>query len=216
MKPKLLTCMLSGLLLAPLPSSSMGGWAAISVEDLPDYALPGRPFDLVFTVRQHGVEPLSGLEPTVDFVSGSSRQSVAATATGESGVYRTTVLFPTPGDWTVTINSGFGPSRVTLVPITAIQVAGALPTLQEAERGRRLFVAKGCVTCHTNAEAPPERSWNIGPELTGKRYPDELLKQRLTDPKSVMPEAKMPNLHLKPAEIAALTAFINTERQAGR
>ncbi|MDH4132017.1 MAG: c-type cytochrome, partial [Gemmatimonadota bacterium] len=216
MKPKLLTCMLSGLLLAPLPTSSIGGWAVISVEHLPDYALSGRSFDLVFAVRQHGVEPLSGLEPKVDVSSGGFRKSVAATPTGREGVYRASLEIPNPGDWTITINSGFGPSRVTLVPITAVQAAGALPVLPAAERGRRLFVAKGCVTCHTHGEVPTEKSWNMGPDLTGKRYPEELLRQRLTDPKSVMPEAKMPNPELKSAEIAALTAFINSERQAGR
>jgi len=194
----------------------MGGWAVISVQDLPDFAVPGRSFDLVFTVRQHGVEPMGGLEPTVEFSSGNSRKSVAATATGKKGVYRATLEFPKAGDWTVTINSGFGPSRVTLIPIAAVQAAGALPTLPESERGRRLFAAKGCVTCHTHADVPSEKSWNVGPELTGKSYPEEFLRQRLTDPKSVMPEAKMPNPNLQSAEIAAQTAFINSEREAGR
>jgi cytochrome c2 len=216
MKPKLLTCLLSGFLFAPIPTSSMGGWAVISVQDLPDFAVPGRSFQLLFSVNQHGIEPLGGLSPTVEFTRGDERRSVAAAATQEKGMYRATIEFPKAGEWTVTINSGFGPSRVTLVPITAVQGAGALPTLPEAERGRRLFVAKGCVTCHTHAEAPPEKSWNMGPELTGRRYPEEFLKQRLTDPKSVMPEAKMPNPHLKSAEIVALTAFINMERQAAR
>lgn len=216
MKPKLLACMLSGLFLVPLPPASVGGWAAITVEHLPDYGIPGRSFDLVFTVRQHGVEPLGGLEPTVDLTSGDSRKSVSATATGAKGVYRATVLFPKPGEWTITINSGFGPSRVTLLPITVLQAAGELPILPEMERGRRLFVAKGCASCHTHADALVERTWGQGPELTGKHYPPESLQQRLTDPRSVMPEAKMPNLHLNAAEIAALTAFINAERQASK
>jgi cytochrome c2 len=216
MKPRFLTCMLSGLMLAPISASSMGGWAVISVQDLPDFAVPGRSFQLLFSVNQHGVEPLGGLSPTVEFTSGDERRIVAAAATEKRGMYRATVEFPTPGDWTVTINSGFGPSRVTLVPITAIQVAGALPTLPEEERGRRLFVAKGCVTCHNHAEVPPEKSWSMGPDLTGRRYPEEFLKRRLTDPKSVMPDAKMPNLHLKAAEVVAITAFINMERQAAR
>ena len=216
MKPKLLTCMLSGLLFAPIPASSMGGWAVVTVQDLPDFVVPGRSFDLVFSVTQHGVKPLDDLLPTVEFVNGDTRRTVPGVATAEKGRYRATVEFPRPGDWAVTINSGFGSSRVTLVPITAVQVAGALPSLPEAERGRRLFVAKGCVPCHTHAEAPAEQSWNVGPELTGRRYPEELLVRRLTDPKSVLADARMPNLHLRPAEIVSLTAFINMERQAAR
>jgi cytochrome c2 len=216
MRPKLLTCMLSGLLFAPIPPSSMGGWAVISVQDLPDFAVPGRSFDLVFSVTQHGVKPLGDLSPTVEFTGGDDRRGVPAVATAEAGMYRATLNFPRAGDWTVTINSGFGSSRVTLVPITAVQVAGALPGLPEEERGRRLFVAKGCVTCHAHVEVAAAKTWNMGPDLTGRRYPEELLTRQLADPKSVMPEAKMPNLHLKSAEIAALTAFINLERQAAR
>jgi mono/diheme cytochrome c family protein len=214
MNARLFTCMLSGLLAAPIHLPAFGGWATISVEELPDYAVPGRAFELVFTIKQHGVEPLDRLSPSIDFVNGRTNQTVAATATNRKGQYRARVEFPTAGDWTVTINSGFGTSRVTLIPITAIQVGGALPALAESERGRRLFAAKGCVMCHTHADVPPAVSWNVGPDLTGRRYPSEVLEARLVNPKSAMPDAKMPNPELKPAEIAALTAFINQERSS--
>lgn len=220
MNPRLVAGACAGLLALPFPpphpAPALGGWAVISVEDLPDYAVPGRPLELVFTIRQHGVEPMAGLEPTVEIARGSEQRRVAAAPTDRKGVYRARLAFPSAGDWAVTINSGFGPSRVTLVPITAIAAAGALPTLPEAERGRRLFAAKGCVACHRHAEVPVEKHWGVGPDLTGRRYPVEALRQRLTDPKAALPESKMPDPDLKPAEIAALTAFINRAGPAVR
>ena len=88
--------------------------------------------------------------------------------------------------------------------------------LADAERGRRLFVAKGCVTCHLH-RAVNETSIAVGPELTGRRFAPEYLARFLADPAAVIPPPSgafgMPNLRLKPAEIAALTAFLNTVGQ---
>lgn len=56
-----------GLLLLPaLAGFAFGGWATVTVEDLPDHVVAGRPVQLEFTVRQHGVEPVRGLEPEVE------------------------------------------------------------------------------------------------------------------------------------------------------
>jgi mono/diheme cytochrome c family protein len=89
---------------------------------------------------------------------------------------------------------------------------GATPpaTLAAAERGRRLFVAKGCVTCHVHAEASGGASLAVGPELTGKRFAAEYLARFLANP--AIKTDRMPDLGLKPAEIAALSAFINADR----
>ena len=51
---------MSWKLLLALPfAAALGGWATISVEDLPDYLVAGQPARLTFTVRQHGVEPMN-------------------------------------------------------------------------------------------------------------------------------------------------------------
>jgi hypothetical protein len=192
----------------------MTAWAVISVQDLPDFAVPGRSFALVFSVTQHGVKLLGDLSPTVAFTSGDDRRGVPGVATGEEEMSRATVDFPRPGDRTVIIHPGFGSSRVTLAPVTAIQIPRAPPSLLEEERGCRLFVAKGCVTRHAHVEVVAVKSWNMRPELTGWRDSEVQLRQRLTDPKSVIPMAKMPNLHFRMAEIAPITTFVNLERQA--
>ncbi len=196
--------LLPAVLVLPVIAANVGGWAAITVEDLPDHLVARQPVPLTFTVRQHGVRPLDGLRAKVVATAGSLETSAAATAGRETGQYTAMLTLPRAGQWTITIHSGFGNSRVTLLPVTAIDSGAAPPPpLAESERGRRLFVAKGCVTCHVHRDVAAT-SVAVGPELTLRRYPPEFLKPFLASP-----TGQMPNLHLKPLEIAALTAFLN-------
>ena len=205
--------LLPGLVLLPVIVAYAGGWAVITVEALPDYVVAGKPVVLGFSVRQHGKTLLSGLKAKVEATAGRLEASAAVTPGQRAGYYTATVTLPQAGEWTITIHSGFHNSRVALLPLQAIDpgVGSPLP-LPETERGRRLFVAKGCVTCHQNGGA--------GQNLAGRRYPADYLKQFLADPAAAAAARKgtsrMPNLNLEPQEIAALVAFINTERQALR
>lgn len=195
--------LLPGVLLLSAMAAHAGAWATITVEDLPEYVVAREPVNLTFTVRQHGVTLLNGLKARVN--------ATAAAAGREAGQYTATLTAPEAGDWTITIHSGFHSSSTTLMPLKVIAPSSRAPlALPAAERGRRLFVAKGCVTCHDG---------RVGPDLTGRRYPAEYLGQFLANP-AIAPRrsrtAEMPNLNLKQPEIAALVAFINTERQASR
>src|SRR5947199_50889 len=79
-----------------------------------------------------------------------------------------------------------------------------------------LFVAKGCVTCHVHGDIEGSGTVAVGPELTGRRWPAEYLKLFLANP-AIAPRSgtfRMPDLGLKPQEIAALAAFLNAEHQA--
>ncbi len=207
-----------GLLLVPAIAGAYGGWATITVEDLPDYAVTGRPVNLTFTVRQHGVHPLAGLRPRVGSPSTPRQDSAPARPGSVDGEYIATIAPTDTGEWTITIHSGFGTSSTTLLPIRVISRGNQPPPpLDNTERGRRLFVAKGCVTCHLhrdfNAPTIP-----VGPELTAREFPSAYLSQVLTNPaavaRSLPAKATMPNLHLKPAEIAALVAFLNGQSRA--
>src|SRR5216117_4585908 len=67
--------------------ATFGGWAAITVEDLPDYVVARQPLVLSFMVRQHGVRPLSGLNPTVEAKSGSHELTVGGAGSGDRPVH---------------------------------------------------------------------------------------------------------------------------------
>jgi cytochrome c2 len=195
---------LKTLLVLPLVAA-LGGWATVSVTELPDYIVAGQPTKLPFRVRQHGAEPLSGLRPTIEARSGELAATVAASPVGD-GAYAGTLTLAQPGDWTITINSGFGNSRVTLLPIRVVASAGQMPVaLTDVQRGERLFTAKGCTTCHVQ--------YDVGPKLAGRSFDPDYLKQWLTDPQAVRSSAKMPRQDLTPAEIAALTAYLTRSAQ---
>jgi hypothetical protein len=196
-------------LFAVAPTLLAGAWAVITLDALPDYAVAGKAMNLTFTVRQHGRTLLGGLRPVIRATSAAglkiTLKAAPATARGEYGAM---LVLPEPGDWKITINSGFNDSSITLPALKVFAPGGPEPApFSPATRGVRLFSAKGCVECHRHIEVNPERGTELGPDLTGKRFPQDYLKQFLANP-SIKP-AEMPNLNLKPDEIEALAAFIN-------
>jgi mono/diheme cytochrome c family protein len=206
--------------LATVAAVGGGGWAVVSVEKIPDHWTVGKPLQLAFQVRQHGVKHMEGLSPTVTARSGSRTITGVTWEFREDGVtgYRSRLNFPQSGDWQVTINSGFGKSRAVLVPWRVVDVNATEPTaLTEAERGRRLFAAKGCVSCHVHKAVDVEGELqNFGPDLTPRRFAADYLAKFLADP-SIKPPTRsgmeMPNPRLNEKDIAPLVAFINSERR---
>jgi mono/diheme cytochrome c family protein len=192
---------------------NFGGWAVITVQDLPDRVVAGQPVTLDFTVRQHGHTLLADLQPRILAQAGAEQVSAAAQPGSSAGRYRVSFTLPRPGGWTITVYSGFGNNNVTLMPIPAVSPGAAAPEIAAAERGRRLFVAKGCVTCHVHPEVPASGVVTVGPDLTGRRFTTEYLQRFLADPDIATTRGAggfaMPNLDLAPREIAALAAFIN-------
>ena len=189
--------------------ATAGGWATITLNDFPDHAVAGAPMKLTFIVRQHGQTLLSGLQPTIraTTTSGLSAKGTAAAA-AKPGEYTAALTLPQPGEWTITITSGFNESNLTLPALKVIAAGAPAPApFTAATRGLRLFSAKGCTGCHTHFEVNPKPNADARLNLTGKRFQHDYLKRFLADP-GIKP-AEMPNLNLKQDEIEALAAFIN-------
>lgn len=92
------------------------------------------------------------------------------------------------------------------------------PTVQaaSAERGKVMFVDKGCITCHVNNRAQTgERVFTMEgiPNLTNYQNDPAFLRRWLADPQAVRPSTTMPNLQLSASEIDDLIAFINAPRE---
>lgn len=83
-----------------------------------------------------------------------------------------------------------------------------------AERGRALFMNKGCATCHVNSRADPTADPidQFGPNLTRYTNDPAFLRQWLADPSAIRPGTPMPDLDLAPSEIDDLIAFLNEPR----
>jgi hypothetical protein len=206
-----------GLLIVPAGVHLMGGWATTSVHDLPDHAVVGRPVNLAFTVRQHGEHPLPDLSPRIEATAGSQRITATAKAGAKSGDYAATLTFPRAADWVITIHSGFGPQKLTLMPLQAVDASTRPRALSQVERGQRLFAAKGCVGCHVHAAVNPEEKTLGAPELTMRQYSADYLAKFLRDPSvktSWSSQWKMPNPHLADGEVVSLVAFLNAKVSA--
>ncbi len=108
---------------------------------------------------------------------------------------------------------------------TAIPAAAAsfAPLTAAAERGRSLFLAKGCNGCHTLSGLPG--TIEVGPDLTGlparapTRKPglsaDAYVRESIAAPQAfIVPgfEVMMPQLGLRPDEIDAVVAFLLAPR----
>jgi hypothetical protein len=274
-----------------------GGWAVITLDELPTDVVADEPLTIGFTVLQHGRIPMNGLEPTVTAtLLKDERFVVQAESDDQPGHYTATLTFPTKGNWEWSIQAftmdqrmpmlsvtapisaaesqpvlkskpmavslslllivralAFGAgflglmvaykrkSRLALgltalavfvglasfmmgsaIPNVAAQTQNELPSersddpsVSQVEMGRRLFIAKGCITCHYNDRAASRSDyWTIemgGPDLTKYSSHPEVLFIRLKDPATAKSDTKMPNLGLKETEIQALIAFINSK-----
>jgi cytochrome c2 len=267
--------------------SFAGGWAVITLDELPGQVIAGQPLEIGFMVRQHGVTPMEGLEATV-LARNDFGKSLAFTAKeeGQRGHYTATIDLPEAGEWewsiqAFTVNQPIPP--LTVIPAAAVEnpadalvsapaqwpqwlagflgavvvlaglvissrrkarwavalilagvvlsagsivsAAGQAPAKAEAqaamadsnlsqvEMGYRLFIAKGCMACHSHAETNRIREFgvDIGPDLTNFTASPDYLKLWLKDPSSVKPATQMPTLGLSDTEIEALIAFINTK-----
>jgi mono/diheme cytochrome c family protein len=195
-----------------------GGWAVVTLDTLPESAVVSTPLRLSFTVRQHGHTLMDGLQPKVVAVADKEQVSAVAQPAGPTGGYVATLTFPRPAAWVITVDSGFGMnSRLTLLPLPVVASAAASEAATArtaARRGLRLFVAKGCVTCHQNSLETGNTSLGFAPALVARKHDDGHLASILLKPEAVLarsqqPVGAMPNLGLQPDEVTALVAFIN-------
>jgi len=77
-----------------------GGWAVVTLDELPSNVVAGEPLTIGFTVLQHGRTPLTNLEPTVTAkLSFAEKLVVYAGPEGKPGHYMATLTFPKEGKW---------------------------------------------------------------------------------------------------------------------
>jgi mono/diheme cytochrome c family protein len=198
-------------LLLPVFMSHAGGWAVVTVDSLPDYVEAGKVVTLTYMVRQHGVEPHRDLTGRIEATSGRLTARGVVVAGQRPGQYRASITLPSAGDWSITLRSGFPRADVTIAALPAIAPGASLTrTITDAERGERLFAAKGCVTCHVQID--------VGPRLEGRRFDPAYISGFIANPPRTPTQRgrpAMPNLGLEQREIASLVAYLNTPGQLG-
>jgi len=195
---------------------AVGGWAVVTVKDLPEYFVAGQQYTIEFQVRQHGRTLLSGLRPELVIATPAAREIIIpAVARSAPGTYAVTFTAPAAGvgDVRLTIRSGFGNNELRLYPQTVVAAGGSRPAMPPRDRGQMLFVAKGCNTCHSNTDLtarPDNQVITVGPELGGRHLARDFVVQKIKSPASQI----MPDLGLSDADVAAIAVFLSGDRAA--
>jgi hypothetical protein len=108
-------------------SARAGGWATTAIDEPPTDLRAGEPWRLRIHIRQHGVTPLAGLEPSVRITrdDGAHRDFAARPGAGP-GEYVAEVRFPTAGHWRYRIFDGFTDAWPHTFPaVTVAPASGA-------------------------------------------------------------------------------------------
>jgi len=226
-----------------------GGWAVVTLDELPGQVFAGEPLSVGFKIRQHGRTPLRSNSVMVraEQVEGGAVVETRAQGHGPVGHYMATLVFPHAGLWNWTIASGLLPDQQPMPALTVLAYAPSLrpntpgmvslamimlteadrilvandrarggmpaPVAKPAELGEALFLAKGCVVCHTHNAVRDERrafaDFSIGPNLSYLMKNDPAFLHRwLKDPSAIRPGTAMPTLGLSDVEIDSLVAFL--------
>jgi len=185
---------------------TMGGWAVVTVKDLPEYFVAG---------QQHGRTLLNDLHPSLLIATseGKHEATVPAVARPSAGTYAVTFTAPNAERVFLTIKTGFMNNQLRLYPQSVVAAGGSRPAMTAGERGQILFVAKGCNTCHSNIDLsgrPDNQLIKVGPELGGRHLAREYVIQKIKNAASQI----MPDLGLSDAETAAIATFLSGERTA--
>ena len=94
--------------LAAPASALAGGWATAGLSP-PEGVGAGDTWNADVKILQHGRTPLAGVSPTVTIrnVATGNEKTFTAKPTGEIGVYRAKVVFPTAGKYSYKVYDGF-------------------------------------------------------------------------------------------------------------
>jgi hypothetical protein len=113
------------------PAASAGGWATVGLSSVPTGTAPGDRWSVDLTVLQHGRRPLEGIAPVLTIRNGEGEtRSFTGAPTGEPGVYRVDVVFPSAGTWSYEVWDDFSQTH-TFRPVE-IAAPGSLPWLTVA------------------------------------------------------------------------------------
>lgn len=103
-----------------------GGWAVITLDELPSSVVAGEPVTIGFTVLQHGRTPMTGLTPTITANLYKEQEFVVeAEPQGKPGHYSATVTFPKEGKWRWSIQAFTMDQRMPMLTVAAPTVTAA-------------------------------------------------------------------------------------------
>ncbi len=151
---KLVILLVTVLLLALVPAVLAGGWAVITLDEPPGEIHAGQPWNLSFTVLQHGQTPVHRLDANTpvkpllvaENPATGQRVEIVAAPTKKAGQFVAEVVFPREGAWTWTIFPNPLAGETLFEPLTVLpavsaappaQIQPAAPAVQPVDTGRQ-------------------------------------------------------------------------------
>lgn len=107
-----------------------GGWAVVTLNDLPDHAVVGQPLNIDFAIRQHGKTPWVSDAVAIQAVQSESSASFSVKAVADPetpGHYTASLNFPKTGRWSWAIRSGLFPDEQPMPDLEVINPVGVSP-----------------------------------------------------------------------------------------
>ncbi len=101
---------------------------------------------------------------------------------------------------------------LVLVPLLLACAVAAEPPDRAGlvDRGREVFTARGCPSCHTMGAAGTPIAEDLS--HVGRKYDQAYLRRWLRNPAAQKPKAHMPKLDVPPADVDALAAYLASLR----
>lgn len=102
------------ILLAVPTSARAGGWAVVTLDEIPAGLEQGDggPYQVGYTVLQHGLHPAGGLQTSIAIRSAAGEVlEFPGRPIGETGHYVAEVWFPSLGEWTWEVRPGAFPAQ---------------------------------------------------------------------------------------------------------
>jgi len=101
-----------------------GGWAVITLDELPTNVVAGEEITVGFVVLQHGKEPMTGLTPIITANLYKDEQfTITAKEEGKPGHYTATLTFPKEGEWSWMIEAFSMQQKMPMLNVSAPSVA---------------------------------------------------------------------------------------------
>ena len=126
-----LTLLLSLVVAVP---ALAGGWAVITLDELPTNVVAGEPLMIGFTVLQHGRTPMNDLAPTVTVRLGNEEELLfRAEADHQPGHYMATLTLPKEGNWEWSIQAFSMDQRMPELTVAPAKVATVSEPLTKVE-----------------------------------------------------------------------------------
>ena len=124
--PLILATLFTLLLATPVGA---GGWATVTLDQLPSELRAGATHTLGYTILQHGVTPFAGSRSVIRARSASGQTlTFPARPQGAPGHYLVDVTFPTAGTWTwEVVPEPFAPQPLGSIIVTRASAPALAP-----------------------------------------------------------------------------------------